>query len=385
MSYDRLKYILVWLLITATAIFLADRLFSAIGVLATPLLLFALAWLFALALQPLVDILTRLEVPVPVPLYSRGTRRMHIVVPTVHLPRAAAVSLVYLGMLAVIAGIFVLLVPVIVPQIANLQQTLPEAGSETVNYINNFQRYINQLGLKVELTAILRPESISAQVGAVGSELVKQSFTIAGGIASLLFNLVFVLILSFYITLDGPRLVQRGIELLPRSWHSELDTFVQIVDRTFGGFLRAQVLQSLLYGIATAALMVALGLSDVALASVIAGVMVLIPIIGGPIAMVPPIIIAIIVAPDRLIWVIVGLLLIQQVIFNMIMPRLLGQIIGLHPLLVFAALLVGSSLAGVWGIVFGIPLAGVVAAILQFFYDRANSPLAVLSPPASDR
>lgn len=371
MTIDRLQRILVWLLIAATAIFLLDRLLMVFAVLASPLLLFALAWLFVLALKPLVDGLTRVELMVPVVIFNRSRNRSEIVAPVVHIPHVAAVLLVYLGMLAVIIGIFVLFVPVILPQIAGLQESLPVAANEILKFLTNLQTNVDRLGLRINITTMLRPETLAEQVGAVGSEVVKQSFTIAGSIATLLFNLVFVLIISFYMMLDGSRLVERGLALMPSAWRDEVATFLAIVDRTFGGFLRAQLLQSLLYGIATAVLMMLLGLPDIALASLIAGLCVLIPIVGGAFAVVPPIIIAIINAPDRLIWLIVGLVLIQQVLFNMVMPRLLGQIVGLPPLVVFAALLIGGTLAGGWGILFGIPIAGVLASVFQYLYDRS--------------
>jgi predicted PurR-regulated permease PerM len=66
----------------------------------------------------------------------------------------------------------------------------------------------------------------------------------------------------------------------------------------------------------------------------------------------------------------------------MVMPRLMGHIVGLHPLLVFAAILVGATVAGGWGILFGIPIAGVVASVLQFIYGRATAePTSVTAAP----
>jgi predicted PurR-regulated permease PerM len=373
MTFDKLQRILVWLLITVAVIYLAEKLLFVFSFLATPLLLFALAWLFALALRPLVDGMTRLEIPVPLVQFNRSPSENRIVMPVIHVPRAAAVTLVYLAMFAVLVALVVLFVPVILPQIATLQETLPQAGNEIVLWLDGTQQYLNQLGLGVDFASIFAPEALSSQITSVGSEVVKQSFNIAGGIASLLFNLVFILILSFYMTLDGPRLTRQSLSVLPEEWRGEVATLMEIVDRTFGGFLRAQLVQSLLYGVATAALMVALGLTEVALASLIAGLMVLIPIIGGFLAMVPPLIIALIQEPDRIFWVFVGLVIVQQIIFNVIMPRLLGQIVGLHPLLVFAALLIGGTFAGAWGIVFGIPLAGVISSVLQFLYVRSVS------------
>ncbi len=161
--------------------------------------------------------------------------------------------------------------------------------------------------------------------------------------------------------------------MLPVAWRADTVTFFAIVNRTFGAFLRAQLVQALFYGLATAVLMVTLGLSDIALASVLAGILVLIPLIGGIFAIVPPLVIVLIENPDRFLLTLIGLIVLQQILFNMIMPRLMGKIVGLHPLLVFAAILIGAALAGAWGILFGVPVAGVIASALQFLYLRATA------------
>src|SRR5262245_17586204 len=119
--------------------------------------------------------------------------------------------------------------------------------------------------------------------------------------------------------------------------------------------------------------MVTLGLTDIALASVLAAVLVLIPLIGGIFAIIPPLVIVLIENPDRFLLMLIGLIVLQQILFNMIMPRLMGKIVGLHPLLVFAAILAGAALAGAWGILFGVPVAGVIASALQFLYLRATA------------
>jgi predicted PurR-regulated permease PerM len=172
------------------------------------------------------------------------------------------------------------------------------------------------------------------------------------------------------------------IELLPDSWRDDTLRFYAIVNNTFGGFLRAQLIQGLIYGVATAIVMTALGLDYVALASVIAAIIVLVPIIGGILGIIPPLLIVLVQRPDQFFLMLIILAIVQQVLFNMIMPRLMGRIVGLHPLLVFAAILVGATVAGGWGILFGIPIAGVVASVLQFIYSRATGEEPAL--PAAD-
>jgi predicted PurR-regulated permease PerM len=60
----------------------------------------------------------------------------------------------------------------------------------------------------------------------------------------------------------------------------------------------------------------------------------------------------------------------QFVIVNVLMPRLMSDAVGLHPLLVFAAILFSVKIAGFWGAFFGIPIAGVLWAMLVFFFDE---------------
>ncbi len=386
MLVDRLQRILVWLLIAAVGVFLLEHLLVLVARFATPLLLFGLAWLIALVLQPMIAWMTQLTLPVP--FISRHTADTGVVSPTWQLPRGPAVLLVYLMLIAVVVVLVVSLVPVIGPQLDSLEQSLPDAVSTIPNWATGVESELNRLGFRMNLEQIVQPGALAQQVTTMGTTLIQQSLGIVSGIAAVLINVVLILILSFYMTLDGPRLALRVLQLLPRTWHDDTLTFFRIVNQTFGGFLRAQLVQALFYGLATAVLMVTLGLSDVALASVFAAIVVLIPLIGGLFAMIPPLLIVLLEAPDRFLIVLIGLIILQQVLFNIVMPRLMGQIVGLHPLLVFAAILMGASLAGAWGILFGIPIAGVIASVLHFIYLRATveqaTPVASL-PPVDDQ
>jgi predicted PurR-regulated permease PerM len=370
MSGDRLQRILVWMLIVAVAVYLLERLFILTALFATPLLLFGLAWLFALILKPIVDRMTQLVLPVP--FITRRTSTDGLFAPTWQLPRVVAVSLVYLAIMALVVIAVFALVPVIGPQLLGVDQTLPTAVDEISKWITNLEIELARLGFRGDLEQIAKPEALAQQAATVGSTVIAQSLGIASGIAALLINLTLVLILSFYMALDGPRLATRFLELLPISWRADMVRFYAIVNGTFGGFLRAQLIQGLIYGLATAIVMTALGLDYVALASVIAAIIVLVPIIGGILGAIPPLLIVLIEKPERFLLMVIILVIAQQLLFNMIMPRLMGRIVGLHPLLVFAAILVGATVAGGWGILFGIPVAGVVASVLQFIYSRAT-------------
>lgn len=377
---DRLQRICIWLIIIAISVYLLERLFVLTALFATPLLLFGLAWLIALILKPLVDWLTNLVLPVPFVTHRQaGTG---LIAPTWQLPRGVAVALIYLAILALVGTLAFSLAPVIGPQLVGFDETLPNAVSEISLWIGGIESELRRVGFRGNLEQIAQPEALAQQAATVGSTLVQQSLGIASGIATLLIDTVFVLILSYYITLDGPRIAARILRTLPESRRDDTVRFFQIVNHTFGGFLRAQLIQGFIYGFATAVAMSALGLNYVALASVIAAIIVLVPIVGSVLGVIPPLLIAIIDRPESVLLLLLLLAVVQQVLFNMIMPRLMGRIVGLHPLLVFAAILVGATVAGGWGILFGIPIAGVVASVLQFVYGRATGDPAAVADPA---
>src|SRR6266545_1426150 len=367
---DRLQRILVWMLIVAVAVYLLERLFYLTAIFATPLLLFGLAWLVSLILKPLVDRLT--QITLPIPFVTHRSQSTGMITPTWRLPRVLTVSMIYLAIIALLVVLVLSFLPAIEPQLVGVDETLPNAVNEISKWITGLESELHRIGFRGDLQRIAQPEALAQQAATVGSTLVQQSLGIASGIATLLIDLVLVLILSYYITLDSARISMRILEILPESWRADTVRFFTIVNHTFGGFLRAQLIQGIIYGLATAVVMSALGLDYIALASVIAAIIVLVPIIGSVLGVIPPLLIAIIDKPDSILLMLVILAVVQQVLFNMIMPRLMGRIVGLHPLLVFAAILVGATVAGGWGILFGIPIAGVVASVLQFIYSRAT-------------
>ncbi len=372
MPNPRLILIALWLLIGALAIFLLERLLVLVGVLSSTLLLFAVSWLVALILQPLVDRLQRMSMPRAAPRGNAPEGTAAALAP--QMPRVVAVSLVFAAFLCVVLVFILSLIPTISVQLTNLVNGLPKSPEDITAYVASAQLFLTRLNIRTDLTQFVDPVAVAQQVAPIGTTALQQGVGIAGSIASLLFNTFIVLILSFYITLDGPTLTQRFQVALPAFWHREAELFFSTVDRVFGGFMRAQLLNSVVYGIVTVVVMAAFGLTDLALAGVICGVLVLIPLVGGFIALVPPVLIAIGQNPGVAIPLLLVLFGIQQVLFNVLMPRFLGQIIGLHPLLVFFSLLAGGVIGGGWGILLGIPIAGVAASISQFLYFRANHP-----------
>ncbi len=116
--------------------------------------------------------------------------------------------------------------------------------------------------------------------------------------------------------------------------------------------------------------------------AVFAGVMMLIPFIGTYLAIIPPLVVAGLQATNAgsVVWLAIALILWQQITINVLASRILGDSVGMHPLLVFLGLLLGTKLAGPWGAIFGVPALGVFLTLAQMIYRR----LVVVRQPGAD-
>jgi predicted PurR-regulated permease PerM len=333
------------LLVLIAGLYLAGMVWSLLVQLADILVLFFFGWLVAFMLEPAVAL---------------AQERYGV-------PRGAAVSGVYVGLLAILVAIAFWLVPTLVTQLVVIAQQWPLYVENVTYYANWVQHEATARGL------VLNPEiwsdylDLVRRFAGLGPPLVANVLNFARSATAVAMDAVIVFVLSVYLTLDSQRITYAAVRAVPPHMRDDFLYFLDSVRRAFGGFVRGQLILSALYGIGTALVMSAAGLDFTLLASVFAALAMLIPFLGQVLAVLPPAIIALLIHPEHLWWVVVLLVLLQVVILNVVSPRVMGHTVGMHPLLVFMSVLVGAKLAGVWGAVFGVPIAGVAVAMIGFY------------------
>lgn len=371
MERSRLINILLILLILLASFFLAQMVWQFLSGFADLILLFVLGWLLSFVLNPVVTNLSRHPVPrslAPILTARLGNERARAIL-RFRFSRQMAVVLVYLAFLIVILIFAALFVPVAIAQLSQVASRLPEFVSRTPEVAAWAQNQLARFGIQMNVGDAVRAGLASLQ--GVAAATIQNSLTLLSSLLSLLADFLMVLILGFLMTLDAPRFRDIIIDnLLPPQYRDEYGFFMQSVRRTFGGFIRGQLIQATLVAIGTAIGMVLLNLNFVLIASTFAGLFMLIPLIGPFLALIPPFFAAIVQSPELTVGLVLGLLIYQLIISNVLMPRILSDVLGLHPLLVFAALLLGIRIGGFWGAFFGIPVAGVLWAMALFFFER---------------
>ncbi len=343
---------LIVLLVIIAVIYLFGLLWSTAMIFSDIIMLFFMSWLVAFILKPLARFLN-----------VQG-----------RLPRLMAVGIVFAGFFLAIAIAGIIMVPVIGFQLAQLSTNLPRYAKELPSLTNLLQADLQARGINVELSQWYQNQDLPTQIQRLGTLVIQNSLSLIAGVASMIFAVIIVLILSFYIMLDGDRIVEQIIGLVPEQYRKEAHYLLDSIDRSFGGFLRGQVIQAIAYGLGTAFIMWIAGLNYVLLATTFSVIVMIIPFFGPFLALVPPLAIAVFqLSPSELIAVVIAFLVLQQVVLNIVAPKVMSDSVGIHPLLVFFAILVGGKIAGVGGAIFGVPVVGVINAMALYFIRKSNA------------
>ncbi len=313
------------------------------------IVLFLSAWLFSLVLRPAAFNL-------------RAASR---------LPWALSVAIVYLLFFGLVVLLSLMAGPMLLNQMAELVneiprwiQTLPELYLAAQQNLPEFLR-------PEQLPTIFNERDLINSLQQLAPPLAQNALGLLTGVSWLLFSLIIVLILSFYLTLDGTRIARGTLSILPDE-HVETATYlVDSFEKSFGGFLRGQLIQSIIYAVGTAVILKIAGVGYVTLATTIAAIAMFIPLIGPFIALGPALFFAALEGSvTTVVVVLLALLALQQVVFNIVAPKVMSDVVGIHPLLVFLAILVGSKVAGIGGAILGVPVTAVIVAMIGFFYRR---------------
>jgi predicted PurR-regulated permease PerM len=365
---SRLINLLLILIVLIAILFLGRLLWELISGYADILLLFLLGWLIAFIFRPLISALSERPL-LTLPSAARTSSSTNTLPRPLefHLSRPAAVIVVYLLLVLFFVFAFASFVPRAVLQLSVLANDLPEFTTKAPLVGVFLQDQLTQFGLKINIEDAV--QVVLRSLENYTSTLIQNTLGILSGVLGFFADTFIVLILSFYFALDEPRLRSGFLRVIPKQYHEEAHFFARSVDSTFGGFIRGQLIQAILQGVVTAIVMSVLGLDFVLVASSFAGLFMLIPLIGPYLTLVPPVLVSLIQAPSSALLVFLVLLIFQFVLVNVFMPRVMSEAVGLHPLLVVFALLVSVRLAGFWGAFFGIPVAGVLWAMLSFFYE----------------
>jgi predicted PurR-regulated permease PerM len=192
---------------------------------------------------------------------------------------------------------------------------------------------------------------------------------------TLIIGLAAMPMMLFYMLKDRDSLAEGLQHIFPPTIRPQATAILRILNRTVGSYIRGQLILGLVVGTITAIGLFLLGVPFSILLGITAGFTELIPIVGPWIGGLVGVLVVLASAPEKLPWVILFYLGVQLVENTLLVPRIQGQALGLHPIVVLVVIVVGSQLMGLWGIILGPPLAAAAKEVIRYFYYEWNRPL----------
>jgi len=312
------------------------------------LFILGMAWLLAFVLSPIVSLVLR-------------------AFPT--LPRGLVTILVYLVLFLGLTALIVVAAGSLASSIAGFIAELPTLNARLPEILQPWEDRLAELGLQVDLVTLA--QSTLAGVGDLGSDLAQPLAGIALTGLGAIGNLLLIVFLSLFILMDKDRMVTFANRLIPPRYANEARLFETSVASSFGGFLRGQAIQGVIYAGFAVATHLVLGLDFTPASAGLVGLLQALPFFGAFFSWAPPIVVAALTKPDAIVPALVIMGIGWFIVMNIVQPRVMASAVGIHPVLVLASVLVGLKLYGVVGAIFAVPVAAVISAFFFFYLNRS--------------
>jgi predicted PurR-regulated permease PerM len=314
-------------------------LLAAVWAAREALMLVYVSALIAMGFSPLVRVIER----------RPGASRRAI-------PRWLAILSIYLAIITVIAAIGLLVVPPLVSQAAALWSKMP-------NEFNRFQSWLIRHRLmvhRVTLEEAVQNAPPGTSGNAVGTVLVAISSVIGG-----VFGLITILILTFYLLLEAESMFEYMMRFVPAGRRGDVAGAAREAVQKVSAWLRAQFVLAGVMGTFAAVGLGFMGVPYFYVVALIAAVGETIPIVGPVIGGITAVAIAISVSAKLALMVGVYFLVLHQLEANILVPKIMERRVGVSPVAVMVALLIGGALWGLVGAILAIPTAAILSIIVD--------------------
>lgn len=283
-------------------------------------------------------------------------------------PRVWAIAVVYLALTIVVISLILYGMPYVLVQMDNLIDALPGYTREAQRLVESLQAGYIRAGIPEGLRNVIDQRLVTGE-----EYLIRLANGVVEGLLGLagyLFNVFLAPVLAFYLLRDVEIVKEKLIHLVPLPIRDDALHLGREIDCVLNNFVRGYLLVGVIVGALTATALTLLGLEFAVMLGVFAGLMEFIPYFGPFIGAVPAVALAAMQSKWLALKVVIAFVIIQQLESAVISPKILGTRVGLHPVLVILALLIGGQLYGLVGIVLAVPVAAVLRVVAEFAWRR---------------
>jgi predicted PurR-regulated permease PerM len=296
---------------------------------------------------------------------ARGVRRLERV-----MPRGLAILTVYIAGFAALVAIGFLLASPVATQITHFRHNLPQITRDANRDLANVQNFLNQHGLSVHITKQGQSalDTLQKNILKRSGDIVSFSRGILSSLVTIGFDLVLILVLSIYMLIYGRQIGELVRRVMPSGDGTPEDDYPLLVQHAVSGYVRGQLMFSLIMGASAALVLTIFGLVGLfpdgeryaVFFGAFYGLMEFIPYIGPIIGPLPAIAVALFQDPISAVWLVLAFVALQQIEGHVVAPQVFRISLRINPILIIVSLLIGDQLYGIAGALVSLPVIAVI-------------------------
>ena len=282
------------------------------------------------------------------------------------IPRVIGASILFSAVLAVIGLFFYIIVPPLAKEMSQLAAQFPiYMSSMNIDYSTISEQQIDgRLAGPIQEVLIEASKFLKNTTTAIFSGI----FELLGGLLSA----ILIAVISFYLVIE-----KKGVEkfvkaVIPYDFQPRTLRIIKKIEVKLGKWFIGQLFLGFAVGLVTFIGLSLLGVPYAMVLAIIAGAMELIPYLGPTLAGIPAVIIAFTVSPFLALLTLILYFLIQEIENYILVPKVMQKSVGLHPVIIIIAILVGYQFAGIIGVILSVPVATIASIILEDLYGSKH-------------
>jgi predicted PurR-regulated permease PerM len=295
------------------------------------------------------------------------------------LPRWAGVLVMYAVVVGVIWALIAYALPPITAQAREFVDQLPRLGAALAEWEQGLEEWYLNLPLPSEIRDMI-DEQLSASGQAIAEllqALLAPTLTALLRAANFILGLVVIPVWLFYVLKDRERFAGAVAGAMPPGWRADIGNMLGLLGRVGGRWVRGQLLLGVAIFIATVigvGLLVVIGFSEfgqfVLVLALIAGVLEWFPIIGPIVAAIPAVLIGLSISLPAAIAAVIVYTVIQQLENHLLVPKVMGDAVDLHPAVLVMSLVIGGALFGIGGAILAAPVVSAARDLYRYGFHR---------------
>jgi predicted PurR-regulated permease PerM len=280
--------------------------------------------------------------------------------------RGPATALVFVILTVISAALVWLVVSLVVDQVTSLVGDAPRLIRKAADSVN--QRF----GTKITTDSVVEQvKKYQSQLAVTASDLGGRVISVTGSVVGVVFQFFTIALFSFYLVADAPKVRKTVCSVLPPDRQRIVLRLWEIAIEKTGGYLYSRLLlASVSASVASIGFSMLGTPSPVALGLWMGVVSQFVPVIGTYIGGALPLLVVLLNSPIKALWVLIFLIVYQQLENYFLAPRVTSKTMAIHPAVAFGAVLIGAQLIGPLGALLALPAAAIVQAFVSTYIER---------------